>query len=139
MKRNHIWKEGCFMNPKRIIIVGTMVVAMTLGGSSLSNKVSASSITESHNATTAVKDDLLQILKVSSNEEIYNAIYDGKSLADIANDNQVDVNNVVDLQVAQLTEQLDLRLASGSLTLQQYEAQKSELRDIITSSTYGVS
>ncbi|SEC36309.1 hypothetical protein [Paenibacillus sp. GP183] len=127
------------MNPKRIIIVGTMVVAMTLGGSSLSNKVSASSITESHNATTAVKDDLLQILKVSSNEEIYNAIYDGKSLADIANDNQVDVNNVVDLQVAQLTEQLDLRLASGSLTLQQYEAQKSELRDIITSSTYGVS
>jgi len=32
-----------------------------------------------------------------------------------------------------------LRLASGNLTLQQYEAQKSELRDIITRSTYGVS
>jgi hypothetical protein len=127
------------MNPKRIIIVGTMVVVMTLGGSSFSHKISASSITESNNATTAVNDDLLQILKVSSDEEMYNAIYDGKSLADIANDNQVDVNNVVDLQVAQLTEQLDLRLASGSLTLQQYEAQKSELRDIITSSTYGVS
>jgi hypothetical protein len=127
------------MNPKRIIIVGTMVVAMTLGGSSWSNKIRASSVTESHNVAAAAKDDLLQILKVSSNEEIYNAIYDGKSLADIANDNQVDVNNVVDLQIAQLTEQLDLRLASGNLTLQQYEAQKSELRDIITRSTYGVS
>jgi hypothetical protein len=125
------------MNPKRIIVVGTMVVAMTLGGSSWSNKVSASSITESHNATAAVKDDLLQILKVSSDEEIYNATYNGKSLADIANDNQVDVNNVIDLQCAQLTEQLDLRLASGSLTLQQYEGQKMEVRDIITRSTYG--
>jgi hypothetical protein len=127
------------MNPKRSIIVGTMVVAITLGGSAWSNKVSASSITETRSATVAVKDDLLQILKVSSDEEIYNAIYDGKSLADIANHNKVDVNNVVDLQVAQLTEQLDLRLASGSLTLQQYEEQKSELRDIITRSTYGVS
>jgi hypothetical protein len=127
------------MNPKRIIVVGTMVVAITLGGSSWSNKINASSLTGSHNATASVKDDLLQILKVSSDEEIYKAIYDGKSLADIANDNQVDVNNVIDLQVAQLTEQLDLRLASGSLTLQHYEEQKSELRDIITRSTYGVS
>jgi hypothetical protein len=125
------------MNPKRIIVVGTMVVAITLCGSSWNN-INAS-ITKSHNATVAVKDDLLQILKVSSDEEIYNAIYDGKSLADIANDNQVDVNNVIDLQVAQLTDQLDLRLASGSLTLQHYEQQKSELRDIITRSTYGVS
>jgi hypothetical protein len=132
-------ERGYFMNPKRSIIIGTMVVAMTLGGSTWSNKVSASSITETHSAAAAVKDDLSQILKVSSDEEIYNAIYDGKSLADIANHNQVDVNNVVDLQVAQLTEQLDLRLASGSLTLQQYEEQKSELRDIITRSTYGVS
>jgi hypothetical protein len=132
-------ERGYFMNPKRSIIVGTMVVAMTLGGSLWSNKISTSSITETHNAAAAVKDDLLQILKVSSNEEIYNAIYDGKSLADIANHNQVDVNNVVNLQVAQLTEQLDLRLASGNLTLQQYEEQKSELRDIITRSTYGVS
>jgi hypothetical protein len=132
-------ERGYFMNPKRSLIIGTMVVAMTLGGSTWSNKVSASSITETHSATAAVKDDLSQILKVSSDEEIYNAIYDGKSLADIANHNQVDVNNVVNLQVAQLTEQLDLRLASGNLTLQQYEEQKSELRDIITRSTYGVS
>jgi hypothetical protein len=132
-------ERGYFMNPKRSIIIGTMVVAMTLGGSTWSNKVSASSITETHSAAAAVKDDLSQILKVSSDEEIYNAIYDGKSLADIANHNQVDVNNVVDLQVAQLTEQLDLRLASGSLTLQQYEEQKSELKDIITRSTYRVS
>jgi hypothetical protein len=60
-------ERGYFMNPKRSLIIGTMVVAMTLGGSTWSNKVSASSITETQNAAAAVKDDLLQILKVSSN------------------------------------------------------------------------
>ncbi|HEY2494181.1 MAG TPA: hypothetical protein VGI33_14910 [Paenibacillus sp.] len=126
------------MNSKRIIIVGTMVFAITVGGASWNNNVIASSITKSLNTTTPVQNDLLQVLDLSSDDEIYDALYNGKTLADIAKDNDVDVQNVIDLQVEELTEQLDLRLANGSLTLEQYEEQKSEVRDIITKSAYGL-
>ncbi|AJS60949.1 SHOCT domain-containing protein [Paenibacillus sp. IHBB 10380] len=126
------------MNSKRIIIVGTIVFAITVGGASWNNNVIASSITKSLNTTTPVQDDLLQVLDLSSDDEIYDALYNGKTLADIAKDNDVDVQNVIDLQVEELTEQLKLRLANGSLTPEQYEEQKSEIRDIITKSAYGL-
>lgn len=126
------------MNSKQIIIVGTMVFAITIGGSSWNNMISASSITKSLNTITPVPNDLLEVLELSSDDEIHDALYNGKTLADIANDNDVDVQNVIDLQVAELTEQLDLRLANGSLTLEQYQEQKSEVRDIITNSAYGL-
>ena len=126
------------MNSKRIIIVGTMVFAITVGGASWNNNVIASSITKSLNTTTPIQDDLLEVLDLSSDDEIYDALYNGKTLADIANDNDVDVQNVIDLQVEELNEQLDLRLANGSLTIEQYEEQKSEVRDIITKSAYGL-
>ncbi|MGF7049990.1 hypothetical protein J2T13_004513 [Paenibacillus sp. DS2015] len=126
------------MNSKQIIIVGTMVFAITIGGSSWNNMISASSITKSLNTITPVSNDLLEVLELSSDDEIHDALYNGKTLADIAKDNDVDVQNVIDLQVAELTEQLDLRLANGSLTLEQYKEQKSEVRDIITNSAYGL-
>lgn len=126
------------MSSKRIIIVGTMVFALTVGGASWNNNASASSITKSLNTTFPVQDDLLQVLDLSSDDEIYDALYNGKTLADIAEGNDVDIEDVIDLQVEELIKQLDLRLANGSLTLAQYEEQKSEVRDIITKSAYGL-
>ncbi|MNH41633.1 hypothetical protein D3C79_1031690 [compost metagenome] len=65
---------------------------------------------------------------------MYEALYDGKSLKDIAAENGGNINSVINLQVAQLTQQLDSRLASGSITREQYTAQKAEVRELVTQS-----
>ncbi|MEC0090568.1 hypothetical protein [Paenibacillus macquariensis] len=123
---------------KKIIIVGSMVFAITVGGISWNSHVSASPIMLDLNTTAPVKEDLLHVLKLSSNEELYNALYDGSTLADLAKDNNVDVQKVISLQVAELTAQIDSRYASGNLTDQQYNEQKSEVRDLITQSVHGL-
>lgn len=128
------------MTPKQIIIVSTMALVISIGALTQNEKSEASASAHSldkSNAKMTVQDDLHRVLGVSSDEEIYDALYNGKSLADIAMEHNMDVQNVIDLQTAQLSEQMDLRLASGSLTPEQYESQKSELRDIITNSVYG--
>ncbi|MNI92988.1 hypothetical protein D3C73_1508680 [compost metagenome] len=61
-------------------------------------------------------------------------MYDGKSLVDIAAENGGNIGSVINLQVNQLTQQLDQRLASGSITQQQYAMQKAELKEIVTQS-----
>ncbi|OAB44918.1 hypothetical protein PBAT_15190 [Paenibacillus antarcticus] len=123
---------------KKIIIVGSMVFAITVGGVSWNSHASASPIMLDLNTTAPVKEDLLHILKLSSNEELYNALYDGNTLADLAKDNDVDVQKVINLQVAELTAHIDQRYARGNLTDQQYKEQKSEVRDLITQSVHGL-
>ena len=83
------------------------------------------------------EDRFLQALGVSSDEAVQEALYSGKSLAGIAEDNQVDVQNMIDLQIAELTGQLDERLINGSLSMHEYESHKSELTEIIPRSVYG--
>jgi len=123
---------------KKIIIVGSMVFAITVGGVSWNSHVSASPIMLDLNTTAPVKEDLLHVLKLSTNEELYNALYDGSTLADLAKDNDVDVQKVINLQVAELTAHIDQRYARGNLTDQQYKEQKSEVRDLITQSVHGL-
>lgn len=123
---------------KKIVLVGTMVIAITVGGVSWNTYVSASPITLPLITTVPVKEDLLHVLNLSSDEELYNALYEGNTLAEVAHDHHVDVQKIINLQVAELTAQIDLRYASGSLTPQQYEDQKAEVRDIITKSVYGL-
>jgi hypothetical protein len=142
------------MNPKRIIIVGTMAIAITISAGMFGNDASAQTLSISidksgnynnpnetnpsadatHKATTG--EDITQILGVESDEALYEALYTGNSLADIADNNQVPLQNIIDLQVAELTQQLDSRLASGSITPVTYLLQKSELPDIITKSIH---
>jgi hypothetical protein len=88
--------------------------------------------------TKPIKEDLLHILKLSSEEDIYKAQYNGFSLADIARANQVDVQKVIELQLAELTEQLEVRLFNGSITPEQYLAQRAELPEIISKSVYAM-
>ena len=133
------------MNPRRIIIIGTMALAITIGGAVCGDEANADEHTRTkgghiptQNVSTPVKEDLTKMLRVASDEDIYNALYNGKSLADIAEANQVDVEDIIELQVAELTEQLNARLHNGSLTPCEYQSHLSELRDIITKSTYGI-
>ncbi|GGF66043.1 hypothetical protein GCM10010912_08860 [Paenibacillus albidus] len=127
------------MNIKRVMIVGTMIVALSFGGTGWSKlTVNASPVAKWSTAGTAEKentgDDLLEALNMASDETLYEALYDGKSLRDIAAERKGNINSVVQLQVAQLTEQLDARLASGSITAKQYTAHLEELKDIVTES-----
>lgn len=131
------------MNPKQIIIVGTIAIVISLSGGIWTDNRANAGIKGAEAAAPVqkinieVQDALLHLLGVSSNEELQEALYDGKSLADIAEGNNQDVQRVIALQMAEMTEQLDLRLADGSITLDQYRAQRSELAEIITRSVYG--
>ncbi|QWU16528.1 hypothetical protein SAMN04487895_107147 [Paenibacillus sophorae] len=125
-------------NIKRVMIVGTMIVAISFGGNTWgSSTVSASPVAKlSLSAASLERDDLLEALKQPSGEDLYYSLYEGKSLAEIASENSAEVQQVIDLQTEQLTRQLDQRLASGSITPEQYEAYKAEVPDIIRSSVY---
>lgn len=100
--------------------------------------ISSANPSENNRSTAPLKEDLLHVLRLSSDEDIYNAQYNGESLADIAKANKVDVQKIIELQLTELTEQLNLRVSSGSITPEQYEAQRAELREIITKSVYAL-
>ncbi|WP_375104534.1 hypothetical protein ACDZ28_09695 [Paenibacillus sp. RS8] len=123
------------MDIKRVIIVGTVVIVMSFGNAWSSLTANASSPAQWSTVKAADKDELLlKALNKPTDEDLYDALYDGKSLQDIAIEQNTDIEDVINLQVAQLTEQLDSRLASGSITAEQYAAHKAELRDIVTES-----
>ncbi|MBW5447234.1 hypothetical protein GE107_14350 [Cohnella sp. CFH 77786] len=138
------------MNAKRMIMAGTVAATITIGGGLWTDGTSAASpaatsfsvqAPSANSAATAEtkrkKDGFLERLGKSSDDELYEALYAGQSLADIASEAGKDVQAVIDLQVAELTEQLDARLASGMLSAQAYEAQKAELPEIVARSVYG--
>ncbi|WP_136605300.1 hypothetical protein [Paenibacillus dokdonensis] len=123
------------MNIKRVMIVGTMVVVMSFGGTALGGSITSASPVEKWFSTgVAEKDDLLEALNQSSDEELYESLYAGKSLNDIAAGQGGDIADVINLQMTQLTQQLDDRLRSGSISAEQYAAHKEELRDVVEQS-----
>lgn len=122
---------------KHMHMISTMALSISMGGTTWIDPISTSPITNKQN-TVPIKDDLLHVLGLSSEEDIYNAQYSGQSLADMAAANKVDVQKVIELQLAELTEQLNLRLSSGSITLEQYRDQRAELPEIIIKSVYAM-
>ncbi|ASA25235.1 hypothetical protein [Paenibacillus donghaensis] len=129
------------MNIKRVMVVGTMIVAISFGGINW-NKTTVNAMPVAKWSSTGVadKDELLDALNQESEEELYAALYDGKSLKEIAAAKNGDLERVINLQIAELTRQLDQRLASGSISSLQYSAQRAELKELVTESalaTYG--
>lgn len=122
------------MNIKRVIIVGTVVVVMSFGNAWSNLTASANTPVKWSASDIVEQDELLATLNQASDEELYDALYDGKSLQDIAEEENGDIENVINLQVAQLTKQLDSRLEAGSISPEQYAAHKEELRDIVSDS-----
>lgn len=123
------------MNIKRVIIVGTVVIVMSFGNAWTNLTANASAPIKWSTVNSAEPDSLLlEALNQPTDEHLYDALYNGKSLQDIATEQNKDIEDVINLQVAQLTDQLDSRLATGSITPEQYAAHKEELRDIVTES-----
>ncbi len=127
------------MDPKKIIMISFMAFFIACSTSIWSNEANASASTykqATDNTSNNNPDDLLHVLGVDSEEQIYDALYNGQSLADIASENDMEVDQVVDLQVAQLRSQLDQRFLSGSISLEAYQAQIEEIRDMIQESVH---
>jgi len=127
------------MKPKQMMIIAMMVVVLSLGATPWNTGSFAHAAQKTLSALTDKQDDLLYSLGLSNENDLKDSLYDGKSLADIAKENDGDLQAVIDLQVAELTGQLLERLASGNLTWEQYKEQKLELHDIVTRSAYGFS
>ncbi|OPA76191.1 hypothetical protein BVG16_18460 [Paenibacillus selenitireducens] len=128
------------MDPKKFIIVSFMAFVIACSGNVWTHPTSAAAGAYDNltsGGTTTNPDDFLQALGVENDEEIYDALYSGKSLAEIANDNEKEVQHIIDLQVSQLKHQLDERLLRGTLSLSDYQAQVSELTEMITQSVHG--
>lgn len=125
------------MNITRVMIVGTMVIVLSFGSTALSgSNVNANPVTKMYSTDSTKQDDLLEALNQSSDEELYESLHEGKSLYDIASVQGGDIENVIDLQMTQLTQQLDDRLRSGSITTEQYTVYKEELKDIVEESIF---
>ncbi|WP_058302329.1 hypothetical protein [Gorillibacterium timonense] len=135
------------MNPKRMLIIGSMAAAITAGSGVAAPAAEAGALDSGlrmkapaaivRTAGIARKDSLQQALGVSSDEQLYEEIYEGRSLAEIADRHLGDAEQVIDLQVSELQDQLRTRLESGSLLLEHYYAQLAELEAIVTRSVYG--
>ncbi|TLS50623.1 hypothetical protein FE782_19880 [Paenibacillus antri] len=74
----------------------------------------------------------LQSLLGLTESELQAALREGKTLADIAGEQGVDVQAVIDLQAKRMTEKLDGALAAGTITQDQYDARKAEIVDRAT-------
>ncbi|MDT0122058.1 SHOCT domain-containing protein [Paenibacillus sp. RRE4] len=127
------------MNMKRVMFVGTMIVTMSFAGTAWSKSAIspiplASWSIVSINSKDDNKDELLSALNLSSEEDLYQDLYVGKSLKTIADENDGDFSQIVAYQVHQLSQQLKDRLAKGSITQEQYEAQHAELEQIVLES-----
>ncbi|MFB5677970.1 hypothetical protein ACE3NQ_12260 [Paenibacillus terreus] len=70
-------------------------------------------------------------------DELKAAIKEGSSLANIAEEQNVDVDDVIDLLVSSMTEKLNAQLEEGKLTDEQYEARKTELENRVTQMVNG--
>lgn len=154
-------KVSLRMNAKRMLMIVTLAMMLTVAGgmrggeasasgltpksdtygdcspTGLSSSSSSSSRTQEKSAADA-KDSFLTRLGAGSEEEVWEALHGGLSLADIAAVHGREVEPLIDDQVAELTEQLKQRLLSGNLTLEQYKALKAEVPSLITDSAYGL-
>ncbi|MFC9707723.1 hypothetical protein ACFTRD_06155 [Paenibacillus sp. NPDC056933] len=127
------------MNMKRVMIVGTMIVTMSFAGtawgkSAISPIPLAKWSIVNLDTKDGSGDELLSALNQASEDDLVQDLYVGKSLRMIAEENGGDINEVISLQVRQLREQLDQRLASGSISPEQHAVQTAELEELVTES-----
>lgn len=141
------------MTTKQWIMIGTIVIMITLNGGPGKDGIrtaeaasvtffDTSSQTDSEDAAAAelakVNDPLAQAIGSEADSVIYDALLQGKTLADVAYDHGADVDSLIRHQVAQLTVQLNERLAAGSISEEVHAAQRAELYDIVAKSVHGL-
>lgn len=141
------------MTTKQWIMIGTIVIMITLNGGPGRDGVrtaEAASVTFFDTSSQADSEDaaaaelakfsnpLDQAIGEEADSVIYDALLQGKTLADVAYDHGADVDSLIRHQVAQLTVQLDERLAAGSISDEVYAAQRGELYEIVARSVHGL-
>ena len=142
------------MDPRRYILVAAMTIALGLYGGLRCDQAEAGATIlfiptktiaaepETVRQETQEQDDdqssdpWLDLLGAASEDEDYDSLYAGRSLAEIAEANGADVQSVIDHQIGELGKQLGERLATGSITPEMYLAQLIELEDIVTRSAH---
>lgn len=129
------------MNMKRVMIVGTMVVTMSFAGtawgrSAISPIPLAKWSIVNIDTKDESRDELLSALNLQSEDDLVQDLYAGKSLRMIADENDGDFDEIIALQIRQLKEQLDQRLASGSISSEQHAVQSGELEELVTESAH---
>lgn len=127
------------MNTKQWLAATTLALMLSLGTGTWNGTAAAEASSPSSEMNDQEKrqsDDFLNALGVSSDEELYDAIYQGKSLADIAQEHHTEVDQVINVQILELKKQLDQRLIEGSIGYEKYLLQLMELPEIITESVY---
>lgn len=124
---------------KRIIVISTIAIAISFGGTVWIHSSSAPGSARLADQHTYLEgtDEFLDSLGTPSEENVYDALRDEKTLAEIAAEHDGDPEAVVALQVRQLSEQLLGRLIDGAITPEQFAAQCEELPGIIRTSVYG--
>jgi len=73
-------------------------------------------------------DDIAGLLGITT-EELQTALRSGTTLSALAAEKGVDAQKIIDAIVAVMTAKLDEKLAAGTLTQEQYDAQKASLAD----------
>lgn len=130
------------MKLKKVVIVGTMAVVITINPSlsgylaSVAFAAHASKASSLSITTLSPKSELNNALGVSSDKEVYDALLEGQSLADIAEARGQDADSVIGLQIKELQEQLQQRLEQGNLTQEAYEQQLREIPELIAGSVH---
>ncbi|GGJ02075.1 hypothetical protein [Paenibacillus hunanensis] len=136
MKRttiNHHARKG-----KRMI--STLLLGIAISSLLLGEQANAQAAVKTSTGSSVVRqqqDPFLSTVGADSDEDVYDDLYEGGSLADTARRNNKNPQAVIDLQVAQMNELLTQRLINGSITPDTYRAQKEELTELITKSVYG--
>jgi hypothetical protein len=128
------------MISKQLIVIGTVAFMLSIGSIVQSDKANAGGTdvrAQPKCANLLMQAELHRMLGLESDQQLHDALYDGKTLADIAAENGQDVSPVIELQIDQLSVQLEQRLAKGSITVEQYDSHLAELREIVTNSIYG--
>lgn len=126
------------MRIHRLIMIGTVAIVLSLGaGTKPSSAEAVLSQIYTKESADSSSDRFLPALGAAGQEEVWDALYQGRSLADIAEANGKHAQDVIDLQIAQLSEQLQRRMESGQLSKSDYQAQMMELPAIVTASVYG--
>ncbi|WP_020620040.1 hypothetical protein [Paenibacillus daejeonensis] len=125
------------MNPKQFMIAGTMAFAVTIrsvmGREQHGERYPDCAPLKGLNCKRSA--DMTHLLGVSS-EKIKDRLYAGDSLADIAVQQHADIEELIDLQVQEMTELMKQRVRNGSLSSSAYRMQCAEIRDILRQSAY---
>ncbi|WP_172253358.1 hypothetical protein [Saccharibacillus deserti] len=127
------------INLKRIWIVGTLALGITLGSSLGGGKVEAEAVYRdtppaSSDETVGSKDAFLYALGAQDEQQVYDLMYEGFSLGEIAVLGGGSEEQLIALQVRELEQQLEQRLADGQISKEAYIAYKAELPEIVAAS-----